>query len=107
MTGVRDQGFCGACYAFSAVGNLEALNALAGNQLTDFSPQQIVDCTFPYGNYGCNGGEMDNSLQYVIKRGIATEQVYPYIQKYSGKCQEEGGNFKIQSIFDVRFGDCN
>lgn len=39
VTSVKNQGNCGCCYAFSAVGNLEGLNFLTGNPLVDLSPQ--------------------------------------------------------------------
>lgn len=50
---------------------------------------------------------MDNALQYVVKQGITTDQWYPYNAKYSGSCLEQGGFFRIQSITDIAFGNCN
>ena len=54
---VRNQGQCGSCWAFSACGALEGLNAIKNNKLDVFAPQQLVDCAGgPYKNEGCNGG---------------------------------------------------
>lgn len=81
---MKNQGSCGSCWAFSAVGNLEGLNFINGGKLTQYSEQQLVDCSSagtPYGNFGCNGGWMTDAIDYVIDNGITTEDQY----KYTGK----------------------
>ena len=40
----KDQGACGSCWAFSAVGSIESANAIAGKGLKSFAEQQLVDC---------------------------------------------------------------
>lgn len=51
--------FCSySCWAFSACGALEGVWAIAGNDLVDFSPQQLVDCDTEV-DMGCKGGLMD------------------------------------------------
>jgi hypothetical protein len=54
---VKYQGNCGACYAFTTVDTVAALNAI--NTFGFFVPlsiQQIVDCVDNGLTFGCNGG---------------------------------------------------
>jgi len=88
VTGVKDQGQCGSCWAFSTIGNLEGQNFLAGNKLIGLSEQNLVDCDHHCMQYegqqvcdqGCDGGLMPNAFQYVIANGgIDTEASYAYL----------------------------
>lgn len=67
---VKNEGQCLANYAFSAVGAIEGISAIVFKQQTEYSAQELVDCSGNYGNSGCNGGSMDNSFAFVGKRGI-------------------------------------
>ncbi|XP_046875287.1 cathepsin S-like [Hypomesus transpacificus] len=86
---VKLQGSCGSCWAFSAVGALEGQLKKTTGTLVNLSPQNLVDCSGTYGNYGCNGGFMTNAFKYVVKnQGIASEAAYPYVGKEGG-CKYE------------------
>ena len=87
VNAVQDQGQCGSCWAFSAVGAMEGRNKIkTGGKLFKLSEQQLVDCAGgSYGNLGCNGGEMSTAFQYAHDYGMEEESVYPYTG-YDGNC---------------------
>jgi len=97
VTPVKDQGSCGSCWAFSAAGSIEGAWFLAGNELVSLSEQELIDCSYSYGNQGCNGGWMDSAFQFVAKYGITSNSSYPYTAT-NGTCNEVLASDKVATI---------
>ena len=81
VTAEKDQGNCGSCWAFSAVGAIEAANAIAGKGLKSLSEQELVSCDT--NDLGCQGGAMDHAFKWIMgpddkRRGLCSETDFPY-----------------------------
>jgi C1A family cysteine protease len=85
VTPVKNQGACGSCWAFSAVGSLEGAYAKAFGMLESFSELQLVECN--KFSHGCNGGLMTNGFIHWMHNAPRTESDYPYTPSPS-KCKE-------------------
>ena len=85
-TQVKSQGYCASSWAFSAAGSVEGqLFKAKGMKGKSLSEQMLIDCSWSYGNAGCNGGHMVYSFRYIMDNdGICTEISYPYLGYVSG-----------------------
>ncbi|CAB3232442.1 unnamed protein product [Arctia plantaginis] len=84
---VKDQSVCGSCWSFGSTGAVEgALFLHNGNTLVRLSEQALVDCSWGFGNNGCDGGEDFRSYQWIMKHGIPSDEEYGGYLGQDGYC---------------------
>jgi hypothetical protein len=97
-TAVKDQGYCGSCWAFSATEQIESDAIRLGLLTTSdaLSPEQIVQCDTV--DDGCDGGNTETAFEYVKNAGgLETDEVYPYTSYYdvTGSCTSNSADYMV------------
>jgi len=97
-TPVKNQGYCGSCWAFSATEQIESDSIKAGILTTTdaLSVEQVVQCDKAAD--GCDGGGMVLAYYYVEKNGgIQLNSEYPYTSYYgdTGLCSSDSSDFVV------------
>lgn len=88
-TPVKNQKKCNSCYAFGAIGIVEAKYRQKTGKSIDLSEQEIVDCSKV--NKDCVGGTPSAVMDYIIQNQISFTSKYPYVgEKNSCKVQTKG-----------------
>lgn len=95
-TPVKDQGYCGSCWAFSATEQLESDSMRTLGTSYVLSAEQITQCAdFAY---GCGGGWTEVAYGYVASAGgIEQDSDYPYTSYYgtTGTCKADTSDMVI------------
>jgi len=105
---VHNQGSCGSCWAFSAIGAVESASKITYGKLYDLSEQHLVSCDTT--DLGCNGGWMDDAFTWMKQNGgIGSEADYPYTSGsgQTGTCKKgvsSQPNTAPKSFVDVQTG---
>ena len=94
---VKNQGYCGSCWAFSSTSVLESLVSIKATEATGslvspirLSEQQGIDCSMrqPYGNFGCDGGNQYLYWWFTWDNGAMSSLDYPYSAHHYGGCKQ-------------------
>ncbi len=82
---VKNQGNCASCYAVSIIESLEDRICVATNMKTivNLAPQNILSCD--PNSYGCNGGYLDKTFDFLRTTGTIEESCFPYTSGTLGK----------------------
>ncbi|OTF70390.1 Group 1 mite allergen-like protein (Cysteine protease), partial [Euroglyphus maynei] len=85
---IRDQGECGACWAFSIAMTVESMMVIKTNKtLREFSTQQLVDCS---SNHGCDGGDICSTLEWMSNMNVSLETIEDYpSESIAGECRSD------------------
>jgi len=106
-TSINNQGYCGSCWAFSAVQQIESDAIRAGLLTTKdkLSSQQVVSCdSTTYGvpammeNWGCQGGNTETAYMYIAYNGgVSSSDAYPYTSFYgtTGDCDKTKSTYAM------------
>lgn len=89
-TPVKNQGYCGSCWAFSATEQIESDAMRVLGQTFILSPEQITQCDKT--SFGCGGGWTEHAYDYVTREGgLETNADYPYTSSsgVTGSCHSD------------------
>ncbi|KZC04596.1 Counting factor associated protein D, partial [Dufourea novaeangliae] len=110
VTPVKDQSVCGSCWSFGTTGAIEGAYYLKHGKLVRLSQQALIDCSWGFGNNGCDGGEDFRSYQWMMKHGgLPTEDDYGGYLGQDGYCHINNVTMtaKITGFVNVTSDDPN
>ena len=103
VTGVKNQGACGSCWAFAATEQIESYAAIASGDLVELSTQQMTSCTPNTltcgGTGGCQGSTPPLGYNYIQLFGQVAEADYPYVS--GSTSQSESCQYDLSTLSPV------
>jgi len=101
VSSVKDQKYCGGCWAFAVADAVESRYAITHRQkLIELSIQELIDCDHNGINEGCIGGNLPEGYDYVIDRkGLCTRHDYTF-KGYDQSCKASKCRNRIGEIVD-------
>jgi C1A family cysteine protease len=87
VTPAKNQGSCGSCWAFAAIGALESTVLVTSSKFYDFSEENLKECN--NWEFGCGGGNAWAATNYFVKQGTVRENCDPYHVWDTGSCNTE------------------
>ncbi|ABI35734.1 cathepsin [Ectropis obliqua nucleopolyhedrovirus] len=101
VTSIKNQGVCGACWAFATLASIESQYAIKHNVQINLSEQQMIDCD--YVDMGCDGGLLHTAFEQMIEMGgVKHEHEYPY-EGINMNCRLNDDNFAVKIIGCYRY----
>lgn len=107
-TPVKNQGDCGACWAFAAAGVAESAYLIRTGETLDLAEQWMVNCTAAG---TCDGGWYGTAFDAMISApdlceaaGAPLEEAYPYIAE-TGECECPAGQRYLITNWSAAAGD--
>ena len=100
-TSAKNQGWCGSCWAFGALGVIESLISIRENMDLDIdlSEQYLLSCLPDSGS--CRGGRSPSPFSYIFNitedgnflNGVIFEECLPYMADDSIPCSDKSPNW--------------
>ena len=97
VTPIKEQGTCGACWAFAATAALESKILITQNTPShdmDLSEQVLVSCS-DAGN--CIAGSITAASDFLSNYGLPPESLYPYVEA-DGSCTTVGASWEASAL---------
>lgn len=89
MSSVKDQLYCGGCWAFAVADATESRFAIKYKRpVVELSIQELIDCDHNGVNEGCVGGNLPEGYDYIIdEKGLCTSHDYKFTG-YDQRCKK-------------------
>eukprot|EP00494_Astrolonche_serrata_P028279 UN28544 len=102
MSRVKDQLYCGGCWAFAVADATESRWAIKNEQkVVELSIQELLDCDHDGVNEGCIGGNLPEGYDYIIdKEGLCAARDYKFKGKTNRHCEANKCQKRYGRIID-------